>query len=232
MTLALVIIVKNGAKGIGGAVESVKSLVNEIIIVDSGSTDSTIDRAKKYTQKVYYKKFKNDFSKLRNFAHSKATTDWILVLDADEVLYNNAFGSIPQLIKSLKYDGYWFRRRWYYDGKHYLKHGLFYPDYQLRLFRNKPKYRYIQRVHEELTIPHEKTQQIDADIYHYNKSLTQNPMYTKLAALDFKDLKKPKIWYLWQTIYTFINMFFVALLRGKGILDGWIGIKAHYYFAV
>jgi len=85
---------------------------------------------------------------------------------------------------------------------------------------------------KELTIPKEKTKHVAVDIYHYNSGQKRLRSYTKLAALDFEDLNKPKVWYLWKTVYTFIDMFFIALTRGKGMLDGWIGIKAHYNFAV
>jgi hypothetical protein len=173
----------------------------------------------------------DDFAKARNVLLAKIKEPWILVLDTDESLSKEARQVILALIQDKNIDGYWFRRRWYYDKTHYLKHGLFYPDYQLRLFRNKPGYRYIHRVHEELTMPKEKTKQVPIDIYHYNSGQRELAKYTRLAILDFKDLKKPKIWYLWKAIYTFIDMFFVALIRGKGILDGWIGIKAHFLFA-
>ncbi len=178
-----------------------------------------------------------NFSEARNKLLAKIKEPWILVLDTDErlspALPAGRLDSIIQtLLKNTRYDGYWFRRRWYYDKTHYLKHGLFYPDYQLRLFRNKPEYRYIHRVHEELTISKEKTKQVALDIYHDNVIRKPMDLYTKLASLDFKDLHKPKVWYLWMAIYSFIDMFFVALVRGKGIFDGCVGIKAHYYFAL
>ena len=214
MTVALVIIGKN-KKAAEATIQCVKGIVNEIVFI-------------KDTDKGGCK----NFSVFRNKGIARATSDWILMLDTDEKLSQEAMKSIPVLIKDKIIDGYWFRRRWYYDKMHYLKHGLFYPDYQLRLFRNKAEYRYIHRVHEELTIPKEKTKHVAVDIYHYNSGQKRLRSYTKLAALDFKDLNKPKVWYLWKTVYTFIDMFFIALTRGKGMLDGWIGIKAHYNFAV
>lgn len=173
----------------------------------------------------------HNFSEARNALLAKIKEPWILVLDIDEKLSPEAIRIIPELIKDKNVDGYWFRRRWYYDKTHYLRHGLFYPDWQLRLFRNKPEYRYIHRVHEELTIPKEKTKRVALDIYHYNSGIKYKNKYTKLAALDFKELRKPKVWYLWKAIYSFIDMFFVGLIRGKGILDGWRGIRAHFFFA-
>lgn len=222
MTVALVIIGRD-KRGVEAVIKNVKGSVNEIIFIKDTSKGGC-----------------KNFSVLLNKGIAKATSDWILTLATDEILSREAKQSIPRLVKDKNVDGYWFRRRWYYDKTHYLKHGLFYPDYQLRLFRNKPQYRYIHRVHEELTIPKEKTKQVAVDIYHYNslqKYLFWNGQkqlraYTKLAGLDFKDLKKPKVWYCWKTVYTFIDMFFVGLTRGKGILDCWIGIKAHFFFAL
>jgi glycosyltransferase involved in cell wall biosynthesis len=79
-------IVKNEEKYLRDCLESVKDIVNEIIIVDTGSTDKTIDIANEYNAKVYNFEWINDFSAARNFALSKSTGEWILYLDADERL--------------------------------------------------------------------------------------------------------------------------------------------------
>jgi len=240
MKISLLIIVKNGEKGIEQTIQSAKGIVNEIVVVDSGSTDKTLEIVKKYTKKVYEKIFENDFSKLRNFGLSKASGDWILVLDADEVLEVDTLKKVSELINQSQADGYWFRRKWYYDDSHYLKHGLFYPDYQLRLFRNTKAIRYQNRVHEELNIPKEKTKKADMCIDHYG-SLSKylsldgfkklNP-YIQLLSLNLKHRHYSR-WYLfWRMKYTFFDMFFVGLTRGKGLFDGWIGVKAHFFFAL
>ena len=79
-------IVKNENLVLENCLNSVKDLVDEIIIVDTGSTDNTKEIAKKYTDKIYDFKWVDDFSKARNYSFSKATKDYILWLDADDYL--------------------------------------------------------------------------------------------------------------------------------------------------
>lgn len=84
--LSLCMIVKNEEKNINSCLSKVVAFVDEIIIVDTGSADNTKTIASKFTDKIYDFKWCNDFSKARNFSVSKASNDWVLVLDADEFI--------------------------------------------------------------------------------------------------------------------------------------------------
>ena len=86
ISISLCMIVKNEEKVIERCLRSVKNLVDEIIIVDTGSTDKTKEIVHKYTNNVYDFKWCDDFSKARNFSFSKATKEYILWLDADDVI--------------------------------------------------------------------------------------------------------------------------------------------------
>lgn len=86
ITLSLCMIVKNEHNTLARCLECVKDIVDEIIIVDTGSTDDTKEIAKKYTDKIFDFKWCYDFSKARNFSFSKATKDYIMWLDADDVI--------------------------------------------------------------------------------------------------------------------------------------------------
>ena len=86
-TISLCMIVKDEEEFLPGCLESVKEAVDEIIIVDTGSTDRTVEIAKSYGAKVYFHPWENDFSKARNYSISYATGDWIMYLDADEELF-------------------------------------------------------------------------------------------------------------------------------------------------
>ena len=77
-------IVKNEEDWVDGAVQSVRSIVNEVIIVDTGSTDSTLNRIEELGAKVLKSKWKDSFAQARNVSLAEAKEDWILVLDADE----------------------------------------------------------------------------------------------------------------------------------------------------
>ena len=89
-SISLCMIVKDEQDVLKRCLESVKNIVDEIIIVDTGSTDNTIEIAKEYTHKIYHLKWENDFAKARNYSLSKATKDYILWLDADDYLDNES----------------------------------------------------------------------------------------------------------------------------------------------
>lgn len=91
ITISLCMIVKNEERVLRRCLESVKELMDEIIIVDTGSTDGTKKIASEYTDKIYDFKWIDDFSAARNFSFSKATKDYIYVADADEVLDSENF---------------------------------------------------------------------------------------------------------------------------------------------
>jgi glycosyltransferase involved in cell wall biosynthesis len=82
--LSLAMIVKNEARCLARCLQSIRSMVDEIVIVDTGSTDNTVEIVKKFGAKILHFDWVNDFSAARNFALDQATGDWILVLDADE----------------------------------------------------------------------------------------------------------------------------------------------------
>ena len=87
ITLSLCMIVKDEEDVISRCLDSVKDIVDEIVIVDTGSKDKTKEICKKYTDLVYDFKWVDDFAKARNYSFSKATKDYIIWLDADDVIY-------------------------------------------------------------------------------------------------------------------------------------------------
>src|SRR3989338_5592832 len=99
-TISLCMITKNEEKYLEQCLNSVKDLVDETIIVDTGSTDKTKEIAKRFNAKVYDFKWADDFSAARNESLKHATKDWILILDADEVMDKEAVKTIKEdLIK-------------------------------------------------------------------------------------------------------------------------------------
>ena len=85
-TLSLCMIVKNEEDVIGRCLKCVKDIFDEIIVVDTGSDDKTTEIVKKYTNNLYYFKWIEDFAAARNYAFSKATKDYIMWLDADDII--------------------------------------------------------------------------------------------------------------------------------------------------
>jgi glycosyltransferase involved in cell wall biosynthesis len=139
-TLSICMIVRDEEKNIKRCLESIKD-VDEIIIVDTGSKDKTVSHSLKYTKNVYYKKWTDDFSDARNFAFSLATKDYIMWLDADEVVEN--LKDIYSVIKKLKGKACFLT----------LKFNDFYTEdiSQLRIVPNiKVDHWFENRIHEQL----------------------------------------------------------------------------------
>jgi hypothetical protein len=180
-----------------------------------------------------------DYSYHKNTEIRSIHESWILSLDSDEELSQELLDKLPELIKDDSVDGYWFRRRNYISPTRYLKYGLFYPDWQLRLFRNHQGYKYHGAVHEQLDIPYSKTKQIPVDIYHfpnhpkYTKfsDFTNLLPYVKIKAEELIKLDKSNTWYYERGVWQFMNLFLGGFIRGKGFLDGYVGLRAHLMFA-
>ncbi len=105
-TISLCMITKNEAALIKDCLESVQDFVDEIIIVDTGSTDNTIEIARQFTDKIHDFKWNDDFSAARNESLKLAKGDWILVLDADEILPAESKEKIRAAIESREYSAY------------------------------------------------------------------------------------------------------------------------------
>ena len=83
LKISACVITKNEEKNIEKWLECMSELADEIILIDTGSEDHTVDIAEKYNAKIYHIKWENDFSKAKNYAIEKASGDWIIFLDAD-----------------------------------------------------------------------------------------------------------------------------------------------------
>src|SRR3989344_8504931 len=143
--LSLIVIAKNEEERIKACLESVK-WADEIIVADNGSSDETVEIAKKYTDKVF--SFDNiDFAALRNKAFEKASGDWVLYLDADERVLTGLKEEIGEMIKSDKYSAYAISRRNIIFGSE-QKYGPFYPDWVTRLIKRSDFISWIGKVHE------------------------------------------------------------------------------------
>ena len=240
MNISLGLIVINSEHTLEYAIDNIPhNVVKEIIIIDTGSSDKAITIARKYTNNIFILRFENDYSKLRNFITSKSSGDWILFINSDERLSKELIRKIPALIQNTKVDGYWFSRRAYISSKRYLRYGLFYPDWQLRLFRNKKRYHYEGAVHETLNIPEEKTLYLALDILHYPRIPKYTSFrdfknlipYIKIQARELQNGHHSILSLIWKGKRDFLTLFFGGFFRGKGFLDGWAGFRAHVIFA-
>ena len=145
--ISLCMIVKNEEKNLPRCLDSVKGVVDEMIIVDTGSTDKTKEIALSYGAKVYDFEWIDDFSAARNYGIEKAKGEWIFILDADEELEENSKKRVRKILRDSKFDGYEIVIR-SLERKDSL--ALFHDEKILRLFRNKPAYRFENCYHEQI----------------------------------------------------------------------------------
>lgn len=161
-------IVKNEEKNIKRCLDSIESIADEIIIVDTGSNDETLNICSNYNAKVINHKWNNDFSEARNVSLEYATKDYILFLDADEEISKEDLKKLKALLSSKKLaEGYFFRLTNIINGIEVGEYVVF------RFFKNKRKYRFRGKVHEQIANciqKHNKDkciENIDIKIYHY-----------------------------------------------------------------
>jgi glycosyltransferase involved in cell wall biosynthesis len=151
MTLSVCIITLNEEANIGRTLESVHGIANEIIVVDSGSTDATVTLAGKYGARVFMEQWKG-FAAQKNSALAKATGDWVLSLDADEEVSPELAAVIRKLLEAPtqpKFAGYTMNRRNMYLNR-WLKHSGYYPDPKLRLVKRGAAEFELRPVHEDM----------------------------------------------------------------------------------
>lgn len=145
--ISLCMIVKNEADNIRRCLASVKGVVDEIIVVDTGSNDTTPQVALELGAKVYHFEWNDNFSDARNLSLAKATGDWILFLDADEELAQESKDALLKRTDEQNVEGYFIRII-----NHIGKDGWTEtcPDLVFRLFRNRPEYRFHGAIHEQI----------------------------------------------------------------------------------
>ncbi len=223
MKLSVVIITFNEEDNIEKCLKSVQNITDEIIVVDSFSTDKTKEICQKYNVKFYEQKWLG-YSQQKNYANSLATNNYILSIDADEVISEELEKSILSLTT---FDGvYKFNRLTNYCG-HWIKHCGWYPDAKIRIFpKNEVKW-VGEFVHETLDIPNgTKLTQLKGDLLHYTtKTISQhintiNNFSGKSAMSKFTQGKRTNLLkILFKSKLKFFIMYFIKL----GFLDGYYG---------
>lgn len=147
--LSLCMIVKNEESVIGRCLDSIKDVVDEIIIVDTGSTDKTKEIVRKYTDKLYDFKWIEDFAAARNYSFSKATKEYVMWLDADDVITQKDKVGLLKLKKSLSstIDMVFMKYNVAFDedGK------PTYSYFRERIFKRKNNYKWVGEIHEVIT---------------------------------------------------------------------------------
>jgi glycosyltransferase involved in cell wall biosynthesis len=184
--ISCIIIARDEATNIRRCLESV-SWADEIVLVDVGSVDDTKTIASRFTDKIFDLEWRG-FGPAKEFARSQATGEWVFSLDADEVVTDKLREEIQRIVESANpASGYFVPRKSNFLGR-WIRHGGWYPDLVLRLFRKDKGHFTSRSVHEEVQVEG-GTGRLTSDLLHYTDPdfdhyLGKVNQYTTLDALE------------------------------------------------
>lgn len=227
--LSVVLAVYNEEDRLRNCLASIKDLAWEIVVVDGGSTDKTLEIAKQFNAKIIQTDNPPIFHINKNMAIDQAMGDWILQLDADEIVSDPLKKEIKKVTSSgNNLNGFWVPRRNFFLGR-FLKKGGQYPDYTLRLYRKGKGRLPAKDVHEQAEVVG-KVGFLKNDLIHledktFSYYLEGFNNYTDLIAIQLKESKVKKNFFtsLNYLLIKPIFWFFKAYLRHKGFMDGFPG---------
>lgn len=225
--LSAVLIVRDEAANLPACLDSVR-FADEIVIVDSGSRDATVDIAREYTDKVYVEPDWQGYGIQRRRAQARAQGDWILMIDADERVTPALRREIQQAVAEDKRDRVYALPRLSFCFGRFIRHGGWYPDYVVRLYpRERAEYDDAP-VHEKLRYgPDMSVVRLRGDLLHYTYRDLQHYLVKSAAyaaawasARERAGRRATLSQGLLHGIACFVRMY---LLRG-GFLDGRAGL--------
>lgn len=241
--ISLVTSTFNEERNLAACLDSVKGLVDEIVLVDGSSIDKTVEIAKKYNAKIKVTDNPPIFLINRQKAIDMSMGDWLLNLDADERATPQLISEIKDVLKNADKNvgGFFIPRKNWFFGKFLMKGGQ-YPDYQLRLYRRGKVHFELKDVHEQAIVEGEKKNLKNAMLHYPYKDfrayLLKWNRYNDVFATQIKEefvkkslsaklfgglnylIIKPTWWFFWTQI------------RHKGIYDLWSGIVFSFFSAL
>lgn len=232
LNLSVVIVAQDEERTIGDVLAAAKPIAAEMILVDSGSTDRTLQIATELGAVVRHQDWLG-YAAQKNFAISLANNEWILSLDADEVLTPDLVQEIREVLldEKLNTDVGGFKiPRMLYIGERAIKYGAFYPDAQLRLFR-KGKGQFNDRlVHERVFVEGEERTLRNHMLHRAYKDVEQFQCalekYARLSAQEAmrSGFNKAKLSPVNELLHPGWTFFYRFVLR-RGYLDGALGLE-------
>ena len=182
--------VKNEEKDLARSLKSLVKYVDEIIVVDTGSTDSTVDVAKSFGAKIFHEAWQDDFSTPRNVAIKNATGDWIVFLDADEYFVNDSAKNLQAVIKLAQKSGTQGISINLVNIDTDNNDAIINSVYVLRMFKNAPNLHYVGKIHEDVFLGDEPLTRATAPaklltLYHtgYSKTIIRSKLERNLKLL-------------------------------------------------
>ncbi len=227
--LSVVLAVFNEESNLIECLQSVDQIADEIVIVDGGSKDKTVEIAKKMGAKVIQTTNPPIFHINKNKAIDAATSDWIIQLDADERVSVDLADEIKKVINTdSEFNGYWVPRSNFFLGR-FLKKGGQYPDYTLRLYKKSKGHLPAKDVHEQ-AIVEGKVGYLKNDLLHlrdlsFSKYLDGLNRYTDIIAMQMKESRLSiGPWNFLSYFFLKPNWWFLkTYFRHKGFVDGFPG---------
>lgn len=224
LPVSATVITLNEERNVRGALESL-SWADEIVVVDSGSRDATLAICREFTDRIYHRDW-TGYADQKNFAVEKARNDWIFALDADERVSLALQTEIRELARlNFPQPGYRIPRTAFFLGR-WIRHGDWYPDYQLRLFDRRRGRWQERRVHESVRLDGEPGI-LKSEIHHYtyrsfSDYLQRLETYSSLSALDYRQRGKRAgpLSLIGNPIAAFVKSY----LLKRGFLDGAAGL--------
>lgn len=186
VSISLCMIVLNEEKFLKRSLTNVAPYVDEMIIVDGGSTDKTLEIARSFNARIFQSPWKEDFAAQRNISLKHAKNDWILVIDADEIYEKKLLEALQSLaLNNIGIDAFAFPRKNFIDGKQTSA----YPDHQTRFFKRDKEIRYERLIHEVVVGFHRIASPMDLHIIHKKTSerqALQNAHYDSIEKSSMK----------------------------------------------
>jgi glycosyltransferase involved in cell wall biosynthesis len=222
--LSAAIIVFNEERNIAKCLDSLQGIADEIIIVDSHSTDKTIEIANRYQVKIHQQEFLG-YAAQKNLANSLCNYEYIISLDADEVISQELKQELIAVKSNFAADAYELNRLTNYAGK-WVHHCGWYPDRKVRIFKKELAHWSGPRLHETLEINSTNIKRLNSDLLHYSfhseeDHIKQIEKFTNISSKELFDKgKRVNVYYLYiKPIIRFITDYIIKL----GILDGATG---------
>ncbi|VAW63395.1 Putative two-domain glycosyltransferase [hydrothermal vent metagenome] len=223
--ISVTIICKNEENRIRKCLDSV-AWADEIVVVDSGSTDKTLEIVAEYTDKIFVTADWPGFGLQKRFAVSKASHDWVLSIDSDEEVSEQLRDEILRQISSADEQTVYRINRLTYFCNKFIRHSGWYPDKIVRLFNRKHYQFNDAQVHESVGCKEAPKVDLKGDLYHYTlESLEEyidkrNRYARAWASAQFKKGRKvSSFMILMHSLFAFLRHYIFRL----GILDGYQG---------
>lgn len=223
MKLSIIVLTHNNQAVISGCLRSAQQ-ADEIIVIDDHSTDDTVKLARRFTSKIYSHHL-TSFAAQRTWGAKQSKGNWLMFLDADERLTSQLFEEIKAAVNSGQHVAFRFKRQNYFFGQK-IKHGGYWPDWQIRLFKRSTFKGIIGASHEQPlfdgslgSLKHPLLHFADRSV---QLGLHKSMIWTKPEAKALYEADHPPITW-WRLVKVMLSEFVHRYFKKQGWRDGYVG---------